>query len=121
MFYEIGAAHALGKLSVIVARKDLAGAIPPNIGHDAVLPYANYEAGWPDLTVSAMAALIAMLTSAARRGERLRISSDTLTTTIAEAGRTLMSALVPLQAREAMNDGSEKFKNEDYQGARAQS
>ena len=58
VLYELGAAHALGKLSMIVVREEDAARTPANIGHDAIVRYDPRADDWPEGTVLLMAMLI---------------------------------------------------------------
>ena len=80
VFYEIGAAHAFGKLSMLVTSEDRADEIPANIGHDAVVRYSSAADDWPIGTVSLMSMLIAAVRAAAESGERLRVTPDAVGT-----------------------------------------
>lgn len=108
MLYEIGAAHALDKLSMLVVREDLADAIPANIGHDAIVKYSPDADDWPEGTVLLMAALISCLKVAAERGERLRVGSEGVEDALRHVGDMLKEVLVPPEAREAARRGRER-------------
>jgi tetratricopeptide (TPR) repeat protein len=117
VFYEIGAAHALGRLSMLVVREDLAGSIPANIGHDAVLKYSPDGNDWPGEPVRLMAAMIAAMRFAAERGERLRIRPDALEHTLDQVGAALAGLIVPEEAREAFMQGLARQAEGDTAGA----
>lgn len=117
VLYEIGAAHALGKPSMLVVRKDCAGTTPANIGHDAVVQYSENSDDWPRGTVLLMAALIATLKLAAEHGERLRVSADALATVLEQVGERLVSILSPPEAQHASKEGQKKLNAGDYAGA----
>jgi hypothetical protein len=107
VIYEIGAAHAFGKLSALVVRDDLAHGVPANIGHDAVVRYDPTDSDWPTGAVLLMAACIAALELAAERGERLRITPDTIARVFDEVSHSLRHVLLPaaIAAAEAATSG----------------
>ncbi len=117
VLYEIGAAHAFGKLSMLVVRQDEAGTTPANIGHDAVVRYSPDSENWPADTVSLMAALIATLSFAADRGARLRVSPGEMQSALDHVGRQLVVLLTPPEAQAARDDGRHKLEIHDYVGA----
>ena len=117
VLYEIGAAHALGKLSMLVVREDDAALIPANIGHDAVIRYSVADNDWPDGTVRLMAALIASLKVAVERGERLRVGPEGVKGALEWVGTRLKGLLVAPEAREAARAGREKHGAGDFAGA----
>jgi tetratricopeptide (TPR) repeat protein len=117
VFYEVGAAHAFGKLAMIVTREDRAHQTPANIGHDAVVRYSDTDAGWPESTSDLMAALIAGLRTAAEAGERVRVTSDALVTVLEDVGRQLAARITPPEAQEAADDGHAKLAAGDAEGA----
>jgi tetratricopeptide (TPR) repeat protein len=120
VLYEIGAAHALGKLSMLVVAESEARAVPANIGRDAVVRYSTADQDWPEGTVLMMAALITSLTLAAERGQRLRVSPESVEGALAWAGHVLEQTLVPPEAREAVARGRELLAAGDVAGAESQ-
>jgi tetratricopeptide (TPR) repeat protein len=119
VLYEIGAAHALGKISMLVVRASDAGATPANIGHDAVVRYDDRAADWPGGMVRLSSALLASLTVAAERGERLRVTPDAVRAVVEDVGRRLRAVLTPPEAEAARAAGVERFAARDYAGAAA--
>ena len=117
VLYEIGAAHALGKLSMLVVSEDSADATPANIGHDAIVRYTPTADDWPEGATHLVAMLIAALTAAAERGERLRVSADALTTVVEDTGRLVAAILTPPEALDAQQEGQNKLAAGDYAGA----
>ncbi len=103
--YQIGAAQALGKLSVIVARADRAAAVPAHIGRDAVVRYDPASADWPRSAVPLMAACLAAMTLAAERGDRLRVTPSSIEGVFDEVSQALGRILLPPEAREAQRRG----------------
>jgi tetratricopeptide (TPR) repeat protein len=119
VLYEIGAAHALGKPSMLVVREEDAERIPANIGHDAVVRYSTSSEDWPKGTVLLMTALISMLTSAAEHGKRMRVTPEALGDVLDAVGRQLRELVVPPEAKEAVRLGREKNDTGDFAGAEA--
>jgi tetratricopeptide (TPR) repeat protein len=117
VFYEVGAAHAFGKLAMIVTREDRAHLTPANIGHDAVVRYSDTDDGWPESTSDLMAALIAGLRAAADAGERVRVAPDALVTVLEDVGRQLAARITPPEAQAAADDGHAKLAAGDAEGA----
>lgn len=117
VLYEIGAAHALGKLGMIVVREDLAASTPANIGHDAVVRYDPGGDDWPDGTVRLMATLLSALELTAERGARGRVTPGSLSATLEHVGEQLAMTLIPPEARAARHDGQQKLAAHDYDGA----
>lgn len=103
--YQIGAAQALGKLGVIVARADRAAAVPAHIGRDAVVRYDPTSDDWPRGAVLLMAACLAAITLAAERGDRLRVTPDSIEGVFDEVSQSLGRILLPPEAREAQRRG----------------
>jgi tetratricopeptide (TPR) repeat protein len=117
VFYEIGAAHAFGKVSMLVVREDRSDTAPANIGHDAVARYSDTDDGWPETSVLAMGTWILALRAAAEAGERLRVTPDAFSTAIDDMGRRLTAILTPPEAQDAADDGQEKLAAGDASGA----
>jgi hypothetical protein len=117
VLYEIGAAHALGKLSMIVVREEDAAGTPANIGHDAIVRYDPRADDWPDGTVRLMAALIKTLQFAAERGERLRVAPDSVRAALELTGRRLAALLTPPEAEAARDAGQSQLEAGDYAAA----
>jgi tetratricopeptide (TPR) repeat protein len=117
VFYEIGAAHAFGKVSMLVVREDRSDTAPANIGHDAVARYSDTDDGWPETSVLAMGTWILALRAAAEAGERLRVTPDAFSTAIDDMGRRLTAILTPPEAQDAADDGHEKLAAGDASGA----
>ncbi len=117
VMYEIGAAHALRKVSMLVVREDLAGTIPANIGRDAVIRYSPEDQDWPGGAVRLMAVFLSLLKVAAERGERLRFGSGNLKDVLQTVGARLARTIVPEEARVAFRTGVQKQEEGDYAGA----
>jgi tetratricopeptide (TPR) repeat protein len=117
VLYEIGASHALGKLSMLVVSEDVASTIPANIGHDAVMVYSPTAENWPQETVLLMSALLSALQAAAERGQKLRVGPDLVSASLELVGRQLVKLLIPPEAHEAAKNGLEKLNAGDYAGA----
>lgn len=117
VLYEIGAAHAFAKLSVLVVREDLATTVPANIGHDAVMQYSPTAEDWPRGTVLLMAALISALQFAAERGQRLRVGPEGVEAALEWVGAALKATLVPPEAEEAARNAREKYGAGDFAAA----
>ena len=117
VLYEIGAAHALGKLSMIVVCEQDAANTPANIGHDAIIRYDPRADDWPDGTVRLMAALIRTLELAAERGERLRVTPDSVQEALELTGRRLVALLTPPEAAGARDAGQAQLEAGDYAAA----
>jgi hypothetical protein len=103
--YQIGAAQALGKLGVLVARADRAAAVPTRIGRDAVVRYDPGSEDWPHSAVLLMAACLAAITLAAERGDRLRVTPSSIESVFDEVSQALGRILLPPEAREAQRRG----------------
>lgn len=117
VLYEIGAAHAFDKLSMLIVQEAYADSIPANIGHDAIIRYSSTDQDWPDGTVLLMAAMISALKMAATQGKRLRIGAGRVAESLQQVGAVLQEILMPEEAKEAAASGEEKFTAEDYSGA----
>jgi hypothetical protein len=76
VLYEVGAAHALGKVAVLIVDEHFADSIPSNIGHDAVIKYSPDEEDWPQSAVRLLALMAGSARVAADRGKRTRIGPD---------------------------------------------
>lgn len=105
VLYRIGAAHALGRTTVVVARADRAGVVPDTVGHDAVVRYDPADPDWPTGSVLLMAACLAAIRLAAERGDRLRVTSDSIAGVFDEVSHALGRILVPPEARDAQRRG----------------
>jgi tetratricopeptide (TPR) repeat protein len=105
VLHRIGAAHALGRTTVIVARADRAGVVPDTIGHDAVVRYDPADPDWPGGSVLLMAACLAAIRLAAERGDRLRVTPDSIAGVFDEVSQALGRVLVPPEARDAQRRG----------------
>jgi tetratricopeptide (TPR) repeat protein len=117
VLYEIGAAHALGKLSMIVVCETEAAHTPANIGHDAIVRYDPRADDWPEGTVLLMAALISTLKLAAERGERLRVTPDSVQEALEVMGRRLAAMLTPPEATAARDAGQSLLEAGEYAAA----
>ena len=102
--YQIGAAQALGKLGVIVARADRT-AVPARIGRDAVVRYDPSAEDWPRSAVPLMSACLAAITLAAERGDRLHVTPSSIEGVFDEVSQALGRILLPPEAREAQRRG----------------
>ena len=78
-----------------MVRDDLAQGVPANIGHDAVVRYDPADSDWPTGAVLLMAACIAALELANERGERLRVTSDSIARVFDEVSQSLRRVLLP--------------------------
>lgn len=105
VLYRIGAAHALGRTTVIVARADRASVVPDTIGHDAVVRYDPADPDWPAGSVLLMAACLAAIRLAAERGDRLRVTPDSIAGVFDEVSQAIGRVLVPPEARDAQRRG----------------
>jgi tetratricopeptide (TPR) repeat protein len=117
VLYEIGASHALGKLSLLVVRETDASTTPANIGHDAVIKYSTTDDQWPQGAVRLNALVIGMLKIAAEGGERLRVGPALLEQLLSMTADRLRARLIPPEAHEAARRGRELFEAHDYAGA----
>ncbi len=115
--YEIGAAHALGKPSLLVVREDDAARIPANIGHDAVIKYSPSDGDWPGDAVRLNSMFISLLKLAVSRGERLRVGPELLAQALSYTGELLKKVIIPPEAHEAAKRGREQFEAHDYEAA----
>jgi hypothetical protein len=100
----IGAAQALGRPGMIVARADRP-AIPPRIGRDAVIRYDPTAADWPEGPALLMAACVAGLTLGAERGDPVRLAPGPVEDAFDDVSRRLGQILLPPDAREAQRRG----------------
>jgi tetratricopeptide (TPR) repeat protein len=117
VLYEVGAAHALDKLSLLVVRENFLESVPANIGHDAIVRYSPEADDWPRGAVSLMTLMISSLKLAAKKGHRLRVSPEGLVATLEHAGQLFRSMIVPREAFEARENGTQKLEEEDFAGA----
>ena len=117
VLYEIGAAHAFGKLSMLVVREDLATSIPANIGHDAIVKYSTTDNEWPESTTRLMAALIAALQLAAERGKRLRVGTQGVQGALDWAARALRAMVTSPEADEALQLARDRYAEQDHAAA----
>jgi hypothetical protein len=101
----IGAAQALGKPGMIVARADSAAAVPPYVGRDAVIRYDRDGDEWPRGSVPLMAACLAGLMLAAERGDRLHLTPSSIEQAFDDVSQSLGRILLPPDAREAQRRG----------------
>lgn len=101
----IGAAHALGRPGMVVAREDRAGAVPRHIGRDPVIRYDPRAADWPEGPVLLMSACLAGIALAAERGDRLRLTPGAIEHAFDEVSQALGRILLPTEAREAQRRG----------------
>jgi tetratricopeptide (TPR) repeat protein len=105
VLYEIGASHALRKLSMLVTSEDDAHAIPSNIGHDAVVSYSPSAPDWPESAIALQAMMLHAMRVAAGRGQRLRITRSNLAEVIESVTHGLKAFLIPPEAHEAARSG----------------
>jgi tetratricopeptide (TPR) repeat protein len=117
VFYEIGAAHAFGKLSMLVANEDLMDRVPANIGHDAVVRYSPTADDWPEGTVRLMSTLNATARAAAESGQRLRMTPDAIKDKLDQISKHLAAVLTPPEAEAAASDAQAKLAERDFAGA----
>ena len=101
----IGAAQALGRPGMVVAREDRAAAVPRHIGRDPVIHYDPRAADWPAGPVLLMSACLAGAALAAERGDRLRLTAGPLEQAFDEVSQALGRILLPTEAREAQRRG----------------
>ena len=116
--YEIGAAHAHGKATALVARADRA-AVPDTIGRDAVLRYDPDGHDWPTGSVMLMAACLASLQLAADRGERIRIRPDSIPRAFDAVSHALQHVLLPREALDVQRQARRALDAGDFAGAEA--
>jgi hypothetical protein len=117
--YQVGAAHALGKLGVIVVSEDRAGTVPAHIGRDPVIRYDPRDPDWPQATALLMSACLAAITVAAERGDRLRITPGSIEGVFDEVSQALGRILLPPEAREARRRGRRAMDAGDLVAAEA--
>lgn len=121
VLYEVGAAHASGKMAVLVASASagpsLHERIPANIGKDVVVRYEPGSADWPCGAVRLQAVIIAAMTDAASRGERLRVRRESVTAELDRIGQAMRSLLFPPEAYQAANDAREAMTAHRYKDA----
>lgn len=117
VMYEIGAAHAFGKLSMLVVSDADAGNTPGNIGHDTVVKYSPSAEDWPGDAVRLHATFIAMIKAAAARGERLRVGPELVEQMLAWTANQLEQIIIPPEAREAAKRGQEQFEAHEFEAA----
>ncbi len=101
----IGAAQALGKPGMIVAREDRASDVPAHIGRGPVVRYDPRAADWPEGPAMLMSACLAAITVAAERGDRLRVTPSSIEGVFDEVSQALGRILLPPEAREAQRRG----------------
>jgi hypothetical protein len=101
----VGAAQALGRPRLVVAREDRAGAASRHIGRDPVVRYDPRAADWPEGPVLLMAACLAGIALAAERGDPLRLTPGTIEHAFDEVSQGLGRILLPPEAREAQRRG----------------
>ena len=118
VFYETGAAHALGKVAVLIVHEAQAEQVPANIGHDAVIRYDPAKPDWPQGAIRLLALTVAALRQAAATGHRLRINRDGLAATLEAAGQRLQRMLIPPEADEARQLGRDALHAGDPELAR---
>jgi hypothetical protein len=117
VLYEIGAAHAMDKLSMLVVRDDDAHAIPANIGHDTVIRYYPSSERWPREAIEAGSMFITALRLAAERGEQSRVRLDTMHAVIDSVFTRLQATIIPPEAHEAAARGRAEFEAHDFSAA----
>ena len=117
VYYETGAAHAFGKIAVLVVHEEQAECLPANIGHDVVVRYSPARSDWPEGAIGIMAGIVLGLRAAARRGERSRITPALLNAALDKSAERLEQMLVPAEARVAAKRGFELALDEDYAAA----
>jgi tetratricopeptide (TPR) repeat protein len=101
----MGAAQALGRPGMIVAREDRAATVPRHIGRDPVIRYDPRAADWPDGPVLLMSACLAGIALAAERGDRLRLTPSAIEQAFDEVSQALGRILLPTEARDAQRRG----------------
>ncbi len=117
VLYEIGAAHAFGRMAVLLVHEDQAALVPANIGHDAVITYSPSAEDFPDGMVRLMGMLIGAMRLSAKHGEHFRVGRGDLETAIDAAGERLKQILVPPEAREALQHGQELLDSQQFEAA----
>ena len=117
VLYEIGAAHALGKISILVVREEDENKIPANIGHDAISRYSPSAEDWPEGAILEKSTVIALMRDAAERGQRLRVSPGMVEASIKEIGDQLFRVIIPKEARDAAEAGQSAMANHEYEKA----
>lgn len=93
VFYETGAAHALGRPAVLVVHAAQAATVPANIGHDAVMRYDPQAADWPDTQVRALSLLLAAVRSAVQAGDSVRVGPRTVAAMVDAIGARAKAGL----------------------------
>jgi hypothetical protein len=91
----VGAAHALDAPCVLVAREDPARPAPASLGCDPIVRYDPRDADWPTGAVLLMAACLSAIRLAAQRGDRLRLSPDSIAGVFDDVSHALGRVLVP--------------------------
>ncbi len=112
VFYEIGAAHAFGKLSVLIVAEPFADQWPANIGHDPVSKYSTDDDNWPAFAIRHVALMANAMRLAAERDKLLRIGPeevrqilDSIAETIEEFGVSDLAEYYRRQGMEAYERG----------------
>jgi tetratricopeptide (TPR) repeat protein len=114
VFYEIGAAHALRKLAMIVVREQVATLTPANIGHDAVMKYSDTASDWPDGSIAVMAGLLTELHTTSERWQRPRVSSEGVEAALEARREELSRSLTPAEAVSARELGARLLAAGEY-------
>ncbi|MDJ0769022.1 MAG: hypothetical protein QNJ12_09520 [Ilumatobacter sp.] len=117
VFYEIGAAHASGHLSVLVKSAESTAEVPANIGHDTILSYDPSGPDFPVPEIGALAMLISAMQVASARGERLRVTGDAVSDAVDRAAGLLQQIIIPPEAYEARDRGIEALQAHDAAAA----
>ncbi len=94
VFYETGAAHAFGKIAVLVVHEDQAKQRPANIGHDVVMCYMPAQADWPLGAIARFAVVVVALRAAAVEGQRTRITPALLNASLEKSTERLRQRLL---------------------------
>ncbi len=118
VFYETGAAHAMGKVAVLLVHEAQVAQVPANIGHDAVMRYDPAEPDWPQRTIQVLALTVAALRLAAETGRRVRINRDGLAATLETVSKRLRGIVIPPEADDALQQGRDALRAGDSELAR---
>jgi hypothetical protein len=84
VYYELGAAHALGKPSLIVVHEAEVRVVPSNILHDPIVRYSDATQDWPDSAIESFAEFTSILVDLAERGGHFRVRSRVLEKALSE-------------------------------------
>jgi hypothetical protein len=119
VYYEVGAAHALGKPAMLVASTEHSVDVPANIGHDVVFSYDPSDDDYPDVAVYGYALMMSALLVADRDATG-RPTRRSVTAALHAAAETLRTTIVPPEAFAAQQEGLDALGEGDaLEAARA--